>query len=395
VKLPWSRRRTDDSPSRDGDQPQTTSEETEVDAPEESPGPPRLANDVGTAVARSAAPAPDDPRKPRSPTQMHPTAWRYVLGRTVREAGADQLTDLAATLTYYAALALAPALIALLSLLSIVGQSQRAVDAMLQIGADLAPPAALDQVQTVVDQVTTRPAAGLGFALGLLGALWSASAYVGAFGRAMNRIYEIDEGRPMWKLRPVVLLVTFVSLALMALVALGLVVSGPVAEAVGRAIGLGEAAITTWNILRWPIVLGVVILVVAILYYATPNVRQPHFRWVSVGATVAIVVWVVASMLFGLYVSRFGSYDATYGSLAGIIVFLLWLWISNLALLLGAEIDAELERGRQLQAGIAAEEAIQLPPRDTTASRKRQEKAVRDIVDGRELREAAAAGTLD
>jgi membrane protein len=207
----------------------------------------------------------------------------------------------------------------------------------------------------------------------------------------MNRIYEIDEGRPIWKLRPTMLLVTLVALVLMALVAIGLVVSGPLAEAIGNAIGLGSVAITVWQVAKWPVVIGVVVVIVAILYYATPNVQQPKFRWISVGAASAIAIWALASLGFGFYVANFSSYDATYGSLAGIVIFLLWLWITNLALLLGAELDAELERGRQLQAGIEAEETLQLPPRDTTASRKRVEKAARDVEAGRELREEAEA----
>ena len=201
--------------------------------------------------------------------------------------------------------------------------------------------------------------------LGILGALWSASGYVGAFGRAMNAVYEIDEGRPFWKLRPVMLLVTLVAILLVAVVLVMLIVSGPLASSIGSVIGLSTQAVTVWNIVKWPIIVLFVVLIVAILYYATPNVKQPKFRWLSVGAVVAIVVWILASVAFAFYVATFGSYDKTYGSLAGAVVGLLWLWITNLALLFGAELDSELERGRQLQAGIAAEEELQLPARDT------------------------------
>ena len=188
---------------------------------------------------------------------------------------------------------------------------------------------------------------------------------MGAFGRAMNRIYEIQEGRPFWKLRPLMIIITLAAVILAGLVAIGLVVSGPVARAIGEAIGLGDTAVTIWGIVKWPVLLGLAALVVAILYYATPNMQQPKFRWISLGAVVAIITWVIASALFGLYVSQFSNYNKTYGSLAGVIIFLLWLWITNLALLFGAELDAEMERGRQLQAGIAAEDELQLPPRDT------------------------------
>ena len=202
----------------------------------------------------------------------------------------------------------------------------------------------------------------------------------------MNRIYEIKEGRPFWKLRPLMIIITLASVILAGLVAIGLVVSGPLAQAIGDALGLGATAVTIWNIVKWPVLLALAALVVAILYYATPNVRQPKFRWISIGAAVAIVTWVVASGLFGLYVSQFANYNKTYGSLAGVIIFLLWLWITNLALLFGAELDAEMERGRQLQAGISAEEEIQLPPRDTRVIDKNDAKDEKELAQARELR---------
>ncbi|MGZ5404264.1 MAG: YihY/virulence factor BrkB family protein, partial [Nocardioides sp.] len=298
----------------------------------------------------------------------------------------DQCTDLAAALTYYSVLALFPAAIAILSLVGLVGQGPQTVDTLMQILRDLGAAGAADTLEPTLDELSKTESAGLGLAVGLAAALWSASGYVGAFGRGMNRVYEIEEGRPIWKLRPAMLLVTMITVVLTAVVALGLVLTGPAAEAVGNAVGLGSAALTTWNIAKWPVLLAVVVLIVALLYYATPNVKQPKFRWVSVGAVVAIVLWVIASALFGVYVANFSSYDKTYGSLAGVIAFLLWLWITNLALLFGAELDAELERGRELQAGLPAEEVIQLPARDTRKSDKANEKERDDIDRGRQLR---------
>jgi membrane protein len=257
----------------------------------------------------------------------------------------------------------------------------------LQILRDVGASSAADTLEPTLTQLSQSQNAGVGLVIGLAAALWSASGYVGAFGRGMNRIYEVDEGRPIWKLRPAMLLVTVVTVLLTAVVALGLVLTGPAAQAVGDAIGLGSTVITVWNIAKWPVLLAVVVLIVALLYYATPNVKQPKFRWISVGAIVAILTWVVASALFGLYVANFSSYDKTYGSLAGVIVFLLWLWITNLALLFGAELDAELERGRELQAGMAAEEVIQLPARDTRKSDKAAQKERTDVERGRRLRE--------
>ena len=260
------------------------------------------------------------------------------------------------------------------------------MDTLLDILRDVGASSAADTLEPTLTQLSQSQGAGIGLIVGLAVALWSASGYVGAFGRGMNRIYEIDEGRPIWKLRPAMLLVTLVTVVLTAIVALGLVLTGPAAQAVGNALGLGSTVVTVWNIAKWPVLLAVVVLIVALLYYATPNVKQPKFRWISIGAIVAILTWIVASAAFGFYVANFASYNKTYGSLAGVIVFLLWLWITNLALLFGAELDAELERGRELQAGMPAEEVIQLPARDTRKSDKATRKEQADIDRGRRLR---------
>lgn len=333
----------------------------------------------------STATAP--PGEPDSPRDLTKPSWTYVARKTWREFSADQCTDLAAVLTYYAVLALFPAALAMLSLLGLVGQGREAVDALLQILRDTGAGGAADTLEPTLVQLSNSSGAGFGLVLGLVVALWSASGYVGAFGRGMNRVYEVAEGRPIWKLRPIMLLVTVVTVLLTAAVALGLVLTGTAAQAVGDALGLGSSVVTVWNIAKWPVLLLVVMFIVGLLYYATPNVKQPGFRWISVGAAVAIFIWVLASAAFGFYVANFGSYDRTYGSLAGVVVFLLWLWITNLALLFGGELDAELERARELQAGIAAEEEIQLPARDTRKSDKAAEKERADQLRGRRLRE--------
>lgn len=343
----------------------------------------------------ASPPAPDDPRKPASPPDLHKPSWAHAMRTTVRQFSRDQCQDAAAALTYYAVLASAPALLALVSLLGLLGDSEKIVEDVMGVAESVVPADAMATLEPVVEQVADRGEnAGLALIIGLALALWSASGYVGAFGRAMNRIYQVDEGRPIWKLRPVMLVVTAVVVVLAALVTAALVLTGPVATAIGEAAGFGPTALTVWNIAKWPVALALVVVIVALLYYATPNVRQPRFRWISVGAVVAILAWVLASAAFGFYVANFGSYDATYGALGGVIVFLLWLWITNLALLLGAELDAEVERGRELQGGIAAEESLQLPPRDTRASEKRQKKLQQDVDRGREIRLGAvgAAG---
>jgi membrane protein len=341
------------------------------------------------------APDPDDPRKPDSPDDLTKRSWKHVLRTTVREFSEDQCTDLAAALTYYAVLAVAPAILALVSILSLVGDPQQMVRGVMDALEGVVPADALGTIEPIITQLAQAPAAGLALIIGLATALWSASGYVAAFSRGMNRVYEIEEGRPIWKLRPVLLLVTLALVVIAALVVAAVVLSGGVARSVGDLIGASGTAVTIWNVAKWPVVLGLVVLAVALLYHATPNVRQPKVRWVSVGALVAIAVWLLASVGFGLYVANFSSYDATYGSLAGVVIFLLWLWISNLALLFGAELDAELERARQLQAGIAAERDLQLPARDTRAAEKRAAKAEKDVQRGRELRLAHGDGDTD
>lgn len=350
----------------------------------------------GAAAAKADAPHPDDSSKADSPTDLRKPSWVYTLKKAFFEFTRDQCTDLAASLTYYAVLALFPALLALISLLGVFGQGPQTVDQIMEIGRQFVPAEAMAQIKPVIDQMVNTKSAGFALVAGLLGALWSASGYINAFSRAMNRVYEIDEGRPIWKLRPIFLLLTLVILLLVVVVLTGLVVSGPIAETIGNLVGLGSQSVAVWNLAKWPVILLIVMCIVALLYYVTPNIKQPKFRWLSVGALTAIVVWVLASIGFGFYVANFGSYNKTYGALAGVIVALLWLWITNLALLFGAEVDAELERSRQLEAGIKAEKRLQLPPRGTKASEKAAAKREEMIEEGRQIRlenQAAGAGS--
>jgi membrane protein len=344
----------------------------------------------GGSRSSDDTPSPEDERKVESPTQLTRRSWGYVLRKTYHEFIDDNCPDLAAGLTYYAVLSLFPAAIAVISLLGVIGQGTTSVDKVVQVLEPLVSPSTMNTVQPALQHIADSRGAGIGLVLGLLGALWSASGYVGAFGRAMNAVYEIDEGRPFWKLRPWTILVTLVAILLVACVLVMLIVTGPLADSLGNVIGLGSQAVTAWNILRWPVIAFFVVLIVAMLYYATPNVKQPKFRWLSVGACVAILVWILASVAFAFYVSNFGSYNKTYGSLAGAIAGLLWLWITNLALLFGAQLDSEIERGRELQAGMPAEEELQLPARDMRGIRKARRKEQKDVSRGRAIREEAA-----
>ncbi len=337
--------------------------------------------------------SPEDDWKPDSPTDITKSSWKYVAGKTMREFTRDHCTDLAASLTYYAVLALFPAAIALLSLVGLFGKSSNVVDTLLGILSDVGASSAVGTLKPTLEKLAETPGAGIALIVGLLGALWSASRYVNAFSRAMNQIYEIDEGRPIWKLRPMMIVITIILVVLAAAVLLALVVSGPLVQAIGNTMGLGSAALLAWRIAKWPVLLIIVIIMVALLYRLTPNVKQPKFRWVSIGAVVAIVVWILISIGFGFYVSNFSNYNKTYGSLAGIIVFLLWLWLTNIALLVGAELDTELERGRELQAGLPAEESIQLPARDTRNIDKAAAKHDKDVARGKKLRETRGDGS--
>ncbi len=334
---------------------------------------------------------PHDDRLVDSLTELEGRSLRYALRRAVREFMTDQCTDLAAALTYYSVLALFPAALALCALLGVVGQGESAVDEVLNIVEDLGGASLVDSIRPTLEQLAESQSAGLALVLGLAGALWAASAYVDAFGRAMNRIYEIDEGRPIWKRRPTMLLLTLVLVVLTAVALVAIVLTGPVAQAVGDAVGLGSTAVAAWRIAKWPLLLVVVIVIVALLYYATPNVKQPRLRWGTMGAFLAIVIWALLSAAFGFYVANFSSYDRVYGALAGVIVFLLWLWLTNLALLFGAELNAELERARRLQSGIQAEEALRLPPRDTSAIEKAEDREAKDKRRGSELRRGRSA----
>ena len=329
----------------------------------------------------------DDALKPSTLREISAHSWRYLARRTLHEFLRDDCLDLAAGLTYYAVLAVLPGLIAVISLLGVLGKGPESVATILGLARQVVPASALGILQPVVEGLIQTPRANLALVLGIIGALWFVSGYVTAFGRVMNQIYDIAEGRPIWKLQPLMILVTLVLGVLCLCAVLLLLISGPLARALGDVLGLGSTAVLVWSIVRWPVVVAITGMVITLLYYVTPNVRQPRFRWLSPGAVLATVVWLAASALFGLFVANFSNFDATYGSLAGAIVFLVWLWLTNTAVLLGAELNAEIERARELQAGVVAERHVQLPARDTRGSRKRSAQRQQDLAAGREIRQ--------
>jgi membrane protein len=315
---------------------------------------------------------------PDSPTDLPKESWKATAKRAFKEFKEDNCTDWAAALTYYAVLALFPAIIVLVSLLGLLGNGDATTGALLDIVRQVAPGDAVGTFEPMIrDLVSSKSAAGIAFFTGLLGALWSASGYMGAFFRAADAVWDVEEGRPAWKLIPTRVALTAITIMLIALVLVALVVSGPVAEAVGNVIGLGDAAVTAWQIAKWPVMLVIVMGILAGLYHIGPNVRHPKVAWVSPGAVIAVVTWIVVSVLFAFYVSNFGSYNETYGTLAGVVVLLLWLYLTNLALLFGAEFNAEVERARQIRKGVPADKEPFLPlkekPKDDDGKLKKDQ----------------------
>jgi membrane protein len=306
-----------------------------------------------------------DHKEPESPTDLRGRSWLGVLKRTGKEFSDDNLTDWAAALTYYGVLSIFPALIVLVSILGLIGES--ATQPLIDNLGSVAPGPAKDIFTSAIENLQgSQGAAGVFFVIGILTAIWSASGYIAAFMRASNAIYDIDEGRPIWKTLPVRVGLTVLLMVLTAVSAVAVTVSGGLAEEIGNLLGVGDTAVQIWNIAKWPVLLLLVSFMFAVLYWAAPNVKQPGFRWISPGSVVAVLGWVIASAAFAFYVANFGSYNETYGALAGPIVFLVWLWVSNVMILLGAEFNAELERGRAIAGGMRPEDKEPfMEPRDT------------------------------
>src|SRR3954471_9053666 len=324
---------------------------TETRFSDNSPDDPAPQDDTISGTRADYAPTGADPR----------TTFFATLKRTLKEFSEDNMTDWAAALTYYGVLALFPALLAILSIVGLVTDPKTLTDAITAV----IPGSAQHTIAPVVTQIAGRSgAAGFGLVLGIVGAIWSASGYVGAFTRAANVVYETPEGRKIWKLKPLQLLITLIGVLFAALIIGIVVLSGPVARAIGGAIGPRDTALNGGDIVKWPLVVVLAALMIAVLYYATPNVRLRGFKWVSPGAGVALLVWAVASALFAFYVANFGSYNKTYGAIAGVIIFLVWFWLTNVALLFGIELDSEVERKKELEEGVPrADKEIQLDAR--------------------------------
>ncbi|MFG2791990.1 YihY/virulence factor BrkB family protein [Streptomyces sp. NPDC048419] len=301
---------------------------------------------------------------PDTPTKLPKGAWVAVLKGSVKEFKEDELTDRAAALTYYGVLALFPALLVLVSLLGITGKS--ATDKVMENVQKLTPGSARDIITRAVEQLQNNSGTGSVMAIvGIVLAVWSASGYVAAFIRAANAVYDMPEGRPVWKILPVRVGVTVVLLVMAVISSLIVVFTGGLARQVGQTLGIADTALTVWAIAKWPVLVLLVTVMIAILYWATPNAKVKGFRWVTPGSLLALLIWLAASAGFAIYVANFASYNKTYGTMAGVIVFLVWLWISNLAILLGLEFDAETVRQRAIAGGLPPEAEPYTQPRDT------------------------------
>jgi membrane protein len=320
-----------------------------------------------------SAPGPD--AGPDNPAQLKGKGILGALKRTFKQFSQDNVTDWAAALTYYGVLSIFPGVLVLVSVLGMLSDNgQQTVQETVQ---QVAPS---EQIQNLVNQVLTQVQdpgkAGLAAIIGIVAAFWSASGYIGAFMRASNAIYDVPEGRPVWKTIPIRLGVTAVIGIMLIMSAVIVVFTGGLAEAVGKQIGLGGGFVTAWSIAKWPVLIILVSLMFAILYWASPNAKTGGFRWVSPGGIFAVLVWVAASAAFAIYLANFANYNKTYGTLGGVIAFLVWLWISNIAIMLGAELDAELERGRAIAAGHSPDDEPFLQLRDDRKLKKGSEKGL-------------------
>jgi YihY family inner membrane protein len=310
-----------------------------------------------------------DDRVPDRPSELGRGGWQGAIKRTAKEYRVDNLSDWAAALTYYAVLSIFPALLVLVSAIGLTGHS--ATQSLLNNIGQVAPNSVRQVLTTAIQNLqNSQSSAGVIVVVSLVVALWSASGYIAAFMRASNAIYDVPEGRPVWKTVPIRIGVTVVMLVLLAVSAVAVVVTGGLADRIGKLIGIGSTAVTIWEIAKWPVLLVIVSFMFGLLYWASPNAKQ-GFRWVTPGGVLAVVLWLIASGAFAFYVAQFSNYNKTYGSLASVIIFLVWLWISNIAILLGAELNAELERGRSIAAGQPQEQEPYMELRDTSKIKDR------------------------
>jgi membrane protein len=309
---------------------------------------------------------------PDKPSELRAKGLMAAVRRTFKQYSVDNLADWAAALTYYGVLSIFPGALVLVSILGMLSSNgkQTVKDTVDQIAQNQQIE---NLVDTVLNQVKNPGTASVAAVIGIVLAFWSASGYVAAFMRASNAVYDVPEGRPIWKTLPIRVGVTAVIGVMLIVSAFIVVFTGSLARVVGQKLGFGGVAVTAWDVAKWPVLVVLVSLMFAILYWASPNAKTGGFRWISPGGIFAVVLWLVASGAFAIYLGNFANYGKTYGTLGGVIAFLVWLWISNIAILLGAELDAELERGRAIAAGHDPDDEPFLELRDDRKLKKGSE----------------------
>ena len=300
----------------------------------------------------------------RGPLQLPRRTWPATVRRTLQEFLEDHLLQWAAALTFFGVISLFPALLAMVALLGLIGAP--ALEPLIENVSELAPGAARDITLEALRRIEDgADRSSLSFTLAVAAALWSASAYVGAFIPAANVVWEVEESRPIWKKLLLRIGLTVALLLLIVATALTVLLTGPIAEQLGALAGVGEAAVELWELAKWPFLALVMMLLLSILYWVAPNVRHPGWRWVLPGSVLAVGVAIVASAGFTLYIAHFGRYNATYGAIGGVLVFMLWLWLTNIAILLGAEFNAEIERALAIDGGSPHDPGVPEPPTAT------------------------------
>lgn len=329
-----------------------------------------------------------------SPVQLSRDDWRVILTRTWHEFRINQVYDIAAAMTYYAVLAAFPATLAVLALIGVFGSAEAVAHDVLRVIEELGGSSVIDPLREPIEQLLNASETAPALIIGLVLALWATSGFVGTFGRGMNRIYGVEEGRPFWEMRPVMLGISAVVLVLATVAAFAIILTGPIAESSARVLGFDQGVVFWWDLGKLPVLAGIVLFVIVLLYWAAPNVKRRNLRWFSAGAGAALLTWMVSTVLFGGYALGFGSYERVYGVLGGAVAFLLWIWLSNLAMLFGAVLDTEVERARQLRAGIPAEEHVQLPLRDDRLIEKNREQRAQDFRSSAAMRPETAVDGL-
>lgn len=335
----------------------------------------------------------DDPRPERG--TLPRGSWRIALTRAGHGFMRHRGIDAAAALTFFTALATFPALLVLVSAFAFFDNRDAAVSDLLAIAGTVVPGDAASDLENVLRELLSLQNPGIALVAGLILLVWTVSGFATAFGRVVNTVYEVEEGRQFWSFRGRMVLVALLLIVLGTVVVAILLTTPDATESILGRRGIAPLVATVWNVGKWPLLLAVVAVYISLLYYATPNVRHTRMRWATIGSFAAIALWAVGTALFAAYIVVAGHYDTLYGSLGGLVTALLWAYLSNAALVAGAEIDAEFVRLRQLARGEAAEETVRLPLRDTSRNHTLARQRSADVAAAARIRAAVERGDDD